>query len=354
MLRVSINRAAFSRPKLVLVIALAALAFGLIGLFISSSERVTLVEPYTVQQAEDALAHLSAEIERGVKNNGDLEILLVDLQEWIARAPQPALGHRVMAQARLHRGEAELAYAAIVKCLDTASPNTLDAETYLIAGTIAQALDQLDEANQHYASAVATVQQQDPTDAKARLHLAQGLQKAGQLDAARQTLNDLLDNNAQAHSGYAQYASLEAAAGDLNSAIQQINRAIRLINDTSRTGDPETDDNLDAIRRTYTLQKATLYQNDGRIDLALDTILTLPATLRTHPDALDSLAQVYADLGQPQRSAKLYEDMLSLYPLDAEFLAAAAHWQLQADNPDRAAWFYAQLQRVDPQHPALP
>src|SRR5690606_9150670 len=86
---------------------------------------------------------------------------------------------------------------------------------------------------------------------------------------------------------------------------------------------------------------------------ALAVLRGLTPPQQFEPGVMDDLAACWALLGQPERAAEHYESALLLDPANPVAAASAAHWHLEANQPERAERMIQRLRRLSPHSPKL-
>lgn len=184
------------------------------------------------------------------------------------------------------------------------------------AGTVASALDRNDRAIEHYAAA----QQQDPTDYRYPLFLAQVQLNANAMDESRKNLliaGRLKPDEPKVWGTLAEIALRENA---LNVALEQVAKARAI----------EPDNWL------WRLIEARARKRMGQPQEALDLLIALQDEDRARPSVLTAMSECFGMLGRPDDAADLYGLFSDRNPEEPELAMQAAIWADRVKRPNQA------------------
>ena len=106
------------------------------------------------------------------------------------------------------------------------------------------------------------------------------------------------------------------------------------------------------ILDTY-LILATCYAFSGDGDAALEVLLEAEETLGGNAVLANSIAQVYASVGQPQAAVDKLNEGMAAFPHDANLRLQVATMLIMNGQMDDARDYIAIAEAIDPSHPTL-
>jgi Tfp pilus assembly protein PilF len=270
-----------------------------------------------------------------VSSGKDVTPLIVDMQRLVERYPRISAARTLWAQALLFTGRGREALQQLEQSLQL---DPRQAEVHLLAGTVALQLAQIEVAERHYSQAVGL----DTANGRYRLHLASIYLKQQDYDKARATLLEALRCDSSLHEAHAALSDLYAQQNKVNLAVEQIKRALEL-------SPPD-----DHARRTIYLRKeAALFRRDNKPEEALAVLRQLPPVAMMEIAVGDDLAGCWAMLGQPDKAASHFEQVLIIDATNDLAAARAALWRIRADQPDKARQNLETLRRINPRSNAI-
>jgi tetratricopeptide (TPR) repeat protein len=299
------------------------------------SERSSAQPAWNEKTAEKELTALQEHFNQTAVDKGDPQADLAAANQLVERYPRYASAHTLLAQVLMYQGQLAPAYDQLILSLGL-DPN--QAEVSLLAGTLANELGRVDEAVHQYSTAVGL----NPTHAVYRLHLAQGYWKQNKIDKARGTILEALKIDSSLHEGYAMLCEVYAQQNKLSLALSEIDKAIAFL---------PAQDRRDRV--AYTRRKSQLIRRDNKPDEALLTLRTLTPIEQMDPAVLDDMAVCWSMLGQPEKSAGLFEDALVLSPTQWPFAVSAARWRLKSGDLAAAERLLAGARRINPGAPQI-
>lgn len=288
----------------------------------------------TLAQAElEALQeHFNQTGVKGLTADADLTAV----RRFIEKYPRFALGRTLLAQVLIYANQLQGAYEQLVLSLDL-DPN--QPEVHLLAGTVACQLNRFDDAARHYSTAVGL----EPSNARYRLYLAQVYFKQQKIEQARTTALEALRLDSSLHQAYALLADLYAQQNKLSLALTEIDHALAQAPATGRS-----------TVLAYVRRKAQFLRRDNRPEEALLTLRSLGPSEQVRADVLEDMAICWSMLGEPAKSAALFEDALAMDPSQWRFAAAAARWRLRMGDRDAAQRHLDTLRKINPAAPEIP
>jgi len=249
--------------------------------------------------------------------------------------PQFAPARTLLGQIHLYTDQPQAAYDQFTLSLELDGQQP---EVHLLAGTIALGLDRVDDALGHYSMAIGI----NPANPRYRLHIAQAYLKKREHKQARQALLETLRIDSDSHEAYAVLAELYAQQNKLSLALTAITKAGEHTPPASKTR-----------LLIYSRQKAQLLRRDNRIDEALLVLASIDPADQSNPTVLADKATCYAQLGQPEQAAKIYERALALDPTYWQLAAAAAHWRIEAGDTKTAKQHLDTIRHLNPHAPVI-
>ena len=323
------------------LLILAAAAAGLLlmaGVYRFTRPVSALMGPEEAQaRLEDAAARFNAAID----NKRDVGPLLADIKPIVEQHPRLRDARVLLGQWYTHTGDHPRAYEQFARALEL---DPADAPLHNLAGATAVQMDQLNLAQTHHRAAV----ENEPDNPRWLLSLGDALLKLDRLDEAKLAFLEVLRQNLtlhEAHAGLADVFALRGGEGDLQRAIEQMEKA--------RAGVYGEPDRLEA-HVAYVRKLARLYDQNGEAMEAARVVDTLtPAPARRRPEVLEELAGYLARNGQPVAAALEYQFALEAQPDYPAYAAGAARWLIEAGRRDAARGAVERLGLLDPDHPEL-
>jgi tetratricopeptide (TPR) repeat protein len=258
----------------------------------------------------------------------------VVLEQLLRQYPDDAQSHSLLAQALVGQGELEPAYRHAARATALRPRHE---KLHQFAGQLAAKLGNYDQAKQHYQAAadLAPDAPQHPL-LLAALHL-----QLDELDQAQFQALRALERDASVHQAYAIVSQAAARKGKLDMAIDQINKALILV-------EPASDRAI-----TYTISKAQLLRRANRPTEALDAIMGLGEMALSMPRLVEEQAACHLMLSQPDDAARAWAELLVRQPTNAEAAANAALNYHRADNDQLASHYLMLAERLKPHHPVV-
>ncbi len=192
----------------------------------------------------------------------------------------------------------------------------ISAQEYFTAGTLASTAGRYEDAARHYNFA----QRADASNADYPLYLAQTQLKIGLKDEAMASLvraSVLDDSNALV---WGSMASVALSENKVHMAMQHIARARE----------------LDPASRDWRLIQARAMKRAGKIEDAIGVLLGLGDELLTDDEALRTMGECHAMLGEAGEALELYEQAMARRPGSAALVYEGAIWAERAGRPERA------------------
>ncbi len=282
-----------------------------------------------LQQLQEAL---NTAMERG----GQLTIL-PQLEDLVARHPDHTAARMTLAQTYLLANQQAKAYPQLLRIIEL-SAHAPQPEVQLLAGVVATKLEKFDAAHQHFQAAIDAA----PHNMRARLLLADAHLKQGRADDARNVLLLAIALDTNDPRPYAQLAEVYARQGQINLALDQMQKAI----DRAEMGKRET-------QVAYIRQKSALLRRANRPDEALQVLAGLAPAEKVELSIMDDMATCLAMLGQPGEAAKIFEARIAIDPTDDRVAVRAAEWHIKAGNRRAAQLMVNLLRSLDARHPQL-
>ncbi len=257
-------------------------------------------------------------------------------QRLVEKYPGSADARKLLGQVLLAMEDKPAAYQQLKLSLDI---DGRQAEVEVLCGTISEELGDIDKAMVHYHTAVTLA----PQNARYRTFLGNAYLLKGERDKARQTLLEAIGLDSTHHKAYAVLAHMFAEDGQLQLALEQIDKAIDRMTLDER-----------AVQVGYLRFKAMLLRRDNRPAESLQVLTEalLPDEQWQTP-ALRDIATTWGMLSQPARAAEAYEHALQRDTTRWELLIDAAQWRIRAGDIAAARRHIDALRRLQPNHPAL-
>lgn len=308
-------------------------------------------EPLSEQAALERAAELGEQMRAGLSNQRDVRPLVAPLEELVARRPDLMEGWTLLGQVRLASGDGPGASDALGEALrlraafradagaarDSTDPR--EAELSLLAGSAAEAVGRLEEANRHFEEAARLA----PDDARGALRLAHTAMGLGADETAAALAERATRLDAGLAAAWGLRGLLADRAGDAKAARAATQRAAEL---TAEAGGKEA--------RAYALALARLFRAEGEPLLAARVLrLRDPADFFT-PAVMAAHAEALAAAGLPESAANYYERWLALDPANPLAAAQATHWYLEAGNAAQARATLVLLERIAPNDERVP
>ena len=205
-------------------------------------------------------------------------------------------------------------------------------EPHRVIGLVYAADEQYQRAAAELRSAVAI----DPTDERARLGLADGLTRAGELAAAEQSLRDAI--GALPASGRAHYM--------LARLLQRQGRQADALGELERAAAFQPLIGLNGIYQAMGALDAALQRFDAAVDAYSRRVDSQPNDAGAHQD----LGDTYARLGRDDEALAEFAVVLLLDPQRAAALAAIAQVRLRSGQYEDAADAARRAVALDPAH----
>jgi tetratricopeptide (TPR) repeat protein len=292
----------------------AAVLVGVLVLPEAGAPAEALPEPVDLR-----LERIEQQTQAALENRRDIRPMIADLRALLVDHPEAAAAHRLLGMLLSQRGEAAQAYEHIQKAVSlTPEPR---AEVLAILGSLAMALERPEDARAHFEDAL----ERDPANSRIRLQLAHTLMLLGASEAAREQLDRVIRIDATQHKAYAMLATLAADAGDLSRAIELTGGALKRV--------PSRDV---PTRVAYSRQQARYWTQQGQPGEALATLRLLPIEAQFDMDLANQMADLWAQLGEPEKAADHYEKAATLFPALPDAPHRAAQWYEKAQMPDAA------------------
>jgi predicted Zn-dependent protease len=301
------------------------------------------------------LEALQAEVNAAMNDGQALPRLEARVRDFTRRHPGPWEGHLLLAQVRLRLSMWEPAYDSLTRAL---ADQPESEELNRLAGDCAAKLGRLEQAERHYRAAIAAAGEGADSDMHAalgRLYLA-----TDRVDLAEQAFNNSIaaryargqDVNWR-HKGHAGLADVASLRGDFDTALTQIDQALRFA---------ESDSQADVTG--YRIQKARLYMDAGRDD---EAATMLAYAWSQEPEAqwrIESArlrATLFERAGEMDKAVnhvKLVCDMVQLSEdrrddTLANLYALLARWQIKAGRTDAARLALDNARTLWPDQPQL-
>lgn len=258
----------------------------------------------------------------------------VVLEQLLRQYPDDAESHSLLAQALVGQGKLEPAYRHAARAT---ALGPRQEKLHQFAGQLAAKLGDYDQAKQHYQAAadLAPEAPQHPL-LLAALHL-----QLNELDEAQFQALRALQRDASVHQAYAIVSQAAARKGKLDMAVDQINKALILV-------EPGSDRAI-----TYTISKAQLLRRANRPGEALDTIAALGEIALSMPRLVEEQAACYLMLSKPDDAARAWAELLIRQPTNANAAAQAALNYQRAGNQQLASHYLMLAERLKPHHPIV-
>jgi len=326
-----------------LVIVLVGLVLiVLLTLFGRGQRSQPVVPPLTVPVSEDAvrmndqLSELGDQFSQVMEHQRDAGPLLEKLEALAERHPDTAAVHTLRGQVLMYAGRWEASLAALQASLehDPKQPGI-----HQLAGSVAAQLELLDTAQDHYQQALDL----EPEVGAHAIFLANIQHKMGLDHEANITLLQAIRRDSDLHGAYALLSDIYATQGKLDLAMQQIQRALEA-----------TADLPEQARTVYSIKKASLLRKQQQPAESLGVLNALPLTAQLRPDVMRDTAASWSMLEKPAMAAEVYEHALTRDPSSDHAAAQAAHWRLEAGEPNAASRHLKALRRINPRHPDIP
>lgn len=213
----------------------------------------------------------------------------------LERFPKDPQGRAMLSQVLYAMGQTD---AALAEARISLRQDDTQEKVLWFAAALSYRKGLLDEAIGYYARA----QELNPNAPQYPLSLANACLKANRPDEARVHALRALQLSSDLHQAYALLAEAAARQGHLDSALEQIDRALYLCQ-------PDT-----AHHRQYTLRKAALQRRANKPALALDTLRTLDEAVRDTPDVAEQIAKTHLMLSQPKQAAEVWQHVYQRKP----------------------------------------
>lgn len=299
--------------------------------------QASLIDESAVQaQIELIEQRLQSALEHG----RELDSLIRDLQELINHYPQLARPRTLLAHMLLLIGDQERAYAVFLEVLKL-EPN--QPEVQLNAGTAATQIGKLEEAQRHYSAAVRL----NPANGRFRLHLAQVYIQRGLYDKARRTLVQSLQVDSSLHRAHALLSDVMAKQNKIGAALDQIHRALEIV------GRDKKDSQIQYIqKRAYLLRRNN--QPEMALEVLREMVRQAPEETLLDLRVAQEMAACWSMMGEPEKAASYYENLLALDPVNDLAAARAVHWFIRAGDLDSAVRNVDLLRNINPRFEALP
>lgn len=265
-----------------------------------------------------------------IRNRKSLAPSVEAAAKLVEKYPRSPDARVTYAQALMHSGRGQEAYDQLAESL-VLDPSS--ASIHEFAGSTALKLNRPAEAQKHYSQAVGL----EPRNAEYRLRLAAAFLAQDRYDEARDAALQALRIDSNLHLGHSLLSDVYAQQGRLGPALDQIDRALAL----SPSDKPET-------AYVYLRKKAKLQLRDNKPDAALATLRELPVKELVTPAVSEELSRCWMMLGQPNRAAAHYEQVLMVNPVADWAAERAAHFRIQAGDLDKARENIATLRRINP------
>ncbi len=335
-----------SGTNVVLVLVLVGLAAATIALLYWRSVGRAMQEqqpqpaagpaPFDAASAQTELEALQEHFNQTGVRGLTADASLASVRRFVEKYPRFAPGRTLLAQVLIYANQLQGAYEQLVLSLDL-DPN--QPEVHLLAGTVACQLNRFDDATRHYSTAVGL----EPSNARYRLYLAQVYFNQQKIEQARTTALEALRLDSSLHQAYALLADLYAQQNKLSLALTEIDHALAQAPATGRS-----------TVLAYVRRKAQFLRRNNQPEESLLTLRSLGPSEQVRPDVLEDMAICWSMLGEPAKSAALFEDALAMDPSQWRFAAAAARWRLRMGDRDAAQRHLDTLRRINPSAPEIP
>ena len=178
-----------------------------------------------------------------------------------------------------------------------------------------------DEANNHFRTAIkrATIQYKRPRDCEATYYLGVVLKTKGEIDSAYDCFYNAIWDYAWQSAGYYQLAEIDCQRGDLDKALDHVNRSIaaNMNNEQATT------------LKTIILRK--MNDIDGAIDLALNSL----KSDCLNREALNELSVLYTIKNDKEKASKYYDEFIRIMRDDPQgYLELATNYAHSAYYDD--------------------
>jgi tetratricopeptide (TPR) repeat protein len=161
---------------------------------------------------------------------------------------------------------------------------------------------------------------------------AWALELAGELEAARDSYQEALEEQPDNAMARARYASLLLELGEVNEAERQLKEVLK-----SAPGDYRTRNNL-----------AGLYRATGRRELALEEVRTVTEMRPGYATAWLNLGRLQAEAGQWSEAEEAFRRVVQIDPTNAAGHQGVAYALRAQGRPEEAARWEAQAARPGP------
>lgn len=253
------------------------------------------------------------------------------LDRLLERYPDEARPHMLQAKLLMAEGDFEGAYEHADRSVEIDGE---DAEAQFLTALLAEANREFEKGREHYAAASVV----DPENAKYPMYLAQSLMRLNELDEARIQLLRAQRLDATLHQTYGMHAEIAARRGKLEMAIEQVNKALEHVEESS------------SHHVAYTLQKAELLRRANRPEAAQTLLQELPPGNQQEQRVVEQLAAGYMMMNQPERAAGAWAELFALEPTNTRAAAEAGMALLRAGKPQQARQYHEMARQLSTSH----
>ncbi len=289
--------------------------------------------------------------------------VLEDAQAFAEAHPDYALGHRLLGQVRYSAGRHDpprrrsLWPAAYEAWQQSLALEPEDESLHLLAGDLALQLNEPDVARQHFE----TLLELDPTSLQYQVRLCWAKINQGEFDRAQAGLEAVLRRDSEHHeAAYYRGVLAQRRAMSLEAPVEReqlLLEARQWVSTAIRHLRPQEIQKRDLMVRYLRQQSFILRMlaeaRGGDAATARQALAVLRDRLFSSEIAeitvLREIAECYRIMKQPASAARMYESHAEQHPRNWQYRAHAAHWWLQAGEPDRAAAHFEVLVTLDPQ-----
>lgn len=238
-----------------------------------------------------------------------------DLRKCVELAPEYAAGHNYLGMVLYRLGELEAANRELEIAVELAPDDEALRRTQ---GTILEGLGRLEEAEAAYAAAV----QVDPNSGWAHAALGDVLLRRGDLRAAEEHLLTATKLNPSDMLALADLAEVRRARGSVIRAIDALQRALAVLNDTEtplvlRTGGMVAVQDSGArgpAAAPYHFQLGQLLESNGDLDGAITELRAAVEFLSGEPQVVQVLARVLIKRGRDAEAQQAYDRAIKAHP----------------------------------------
>lgn len=324
-----------SNGRLVLIVGIVVVAAIAAGVWRATGPG-GFVGPRSIAELNEAeLAALAKERTAAYTDlsTGKLHLARPALERLVKRFPDDPQSHMLLGRTLFGLEDIDGAVKHFNRVTDLEDDN---ADAHYMLGTISLKRKDTTLATAHLMRAA----QLQPEDTRHALLLAQARMDIGEFDAARVQLLRALQIDSNLPEAHARLAEIAARERHWAISIQQVDKAIALL------------DAAGAVDRAtkYRLLKAQYLRRANRTPEALNVLMSMDPALQLREESVEQIARCYMKLGDPTRAAFRWADLFRGDPQNARAAAEAGLAFHQAKNAEQAREYLDLAQRVDPRH----